>query len=241
MAVSVLIADDQQLVRAGFRSLLKRDRGIAVVGEASTGDEAVRAARATRPDVVLMDIRMPGLDGITATRQIIADPRLPDCRVVILTTFETDEYVFAALAAGASGFLTKEVDPDELRTAVRVVAAGEALLSPSVTRRVVAQFAHRPVTGGDGGARLAVLTDRERDVLRLVAAGLSNEDIARRLVISPLTAKTHISRAITKLGVRDRVQLVILAYETGLVRPGSNTGAPDGTTGFDAAFDPPQP
>ncbi|GGM24997.1 DNA-binding response regulator [Micromonospora sonchi] len=220
MAVSVLLADDQQLVRAGFRSLLRRDRGIVVVGEASTGDEAVRAARATRPDVVLMDIRMPGMDGITATRQIVSDQGLSGCRVIILTTFETDEYVFAALAAGASGFLTKEVDPNGLRQAVRVVAAGDALLSPSVTRRVVAQFAHRPVTTGTGGDRLAVLTDRERDVLRLVAAGLSNEDVARELVISPLTAKTHVSRAITKLGVRDRVQLVILAYETGLVRPG---------------------
>ncbi|MFC3499803.1 response regulator [Micromonospora krabiensis] len=223
MSIAVLLADDQQLVRAGFRSLLQRDRGIAVIGEASTGDEAVRAARTMRPDVVLMDIRMPGMDGITATRQIVADQRLSGCRVIILTTFETDEYVFAALAAGASGFLTKEVDPTGLRQAVRVVAAGEALLSPSVTRRVVAQFAHRPVPPtDDGGVRLAVLTDRERAVLRLVAAGLSNDEIARELFISPLTAKTHITRAIAKLGVRDRVQLVILAYETGLVRPGES-------------------
>ncbi|MEV4702353.1 response regulator transcription factor [Actinoplanes sp. NPDC049316] len=213
MTVSVLLADDQHLVRAGFRSLLKRDRGIEVVGEASTGDEAVRAARAVRPDVVLMDIRMPGLDGIEATRRIVAAS--PQCRVVILTTFETDEYVFAALAAGASGFLTKEVDPEGLRHAVRVVAAGEALLSPSVTRRVVTQFAQRPAAT-PGGRRLEVLTAREREVVALVAAGLSNEDIARRLVISPLTAKTHITRAIAKLGVRDRVQLVIVAFEEGL-------------------------
>jgi DNA-binding NarL/FixJ family response regulator len=218
MTISVLLADDQHLVRAGFRSLLRRGRDITVVGEVSTGDEAVRAARATRPDVVLMDIRMPGLDGIAATRRIVGDPELRDCRVVILTTFETDEYVFAALAAGASGFLTKEVDPDGLRHAVRVVAAGEALLSPSVTRRVVTRFAHRPPAAPTaGGDRTAVLTAREREVVRLVATGLSNEDIARELVISPLTAKTHITRAIAKLGVRDRVQLVIVAYEDGLV------------------------
>src|SRR5690349_11289789 len=216
MTVSVLLADDQHLVRAGFRSLLKRDREIVVAGEAATGDEAVRAARTLRPDVVLMDIRMPGLDGIAATRRIMADPELRDCRVIILTTFETDEYVFAALAAGASGFLTKEIDPDGLRHAVRVVAAGEALLSPSVTRRVIKQFAHRPAPAPAGGARLAALTAREREVVGLVAAGLSNEDIARELVISPLTAKTHITRAIAKLGVRDRVQLVILAYTEGL-------------------------
>nr|WP_296072360.1 response regulator transcription factor [uncultured Actinoplanes sp.] len=212
--ISVLLADDQHLVRAGFRSLLRRDRDIVVVGEASTGDEAVRAARELRPDVILMDIRMPGMDGIAATREITGS------RVIILTTFETDEYVFAALAAGASGFLTKEIDPDGLRTAVRVVAAGDALLSPSVTRRVVGQFAHRPVpAAASGGDRLAVLTEREREVVRLVATGLSNEDIAAQLVISPLTAKTHITRAIAKLGVRDRVQLVIVAYEDGLVGP----------------------
>jgi DNA-binding NarL/FixJ family response regulator len=221
MTITVLLADDQHLVRAGFRSLLKRDREIVVAGEASTGDEAVRTARALRPDVVLMDIRMPGLDGIAATRQIMADPDLRGCRVIILTTFETDEYVFAALEAGASGFLTKEVDPEGLRHAVRVVAAGEALLSPSVTRRVVRQFAHRPAPAPGGGARLAALTAREREVVQLVATGLSNEDIARALVISPLTAKTHITRAIARLGVRDRVQLVILAYEEGLVGGGT--------------------
>jgi DNA-binding NarL/FixJ family response regulator len=217
MTISVLLADDQHLVRAGFRSLLRRDRDITVVGEASTGDEAVRATRSLRPDVILMDIRMPGLDGIAATRQILG---FADSKVIILTTFETDEYVFAALAAGASGFLTKEVGPDGLREAVRVVAAGEALLSPSVTRRVVGRFAHRPVAAPTGGGdRLAALTEREREVVRLVATGFANEDIARELVISPLTAKTHITRAIAKLGVRDRVQLVIVAYEDGLVGP----------------------
>jgi DNA-binding NarL/FixJ family response regulator len=221
MTISVLLADDQHLVRAGFRSLLRRDRDITVVGEASTGDEAVRTARGLRPDIVLMDIRMPGLDGVAATRRILADPALTGTRVIILTTFETDEYVFAALAAGASGFLTKEIGPDGLRQAVRVVAAGDALLSPGVTRRVVGQFAHRPVpaAAAPSGDRLAVLTGREREVVRLVATGLTNEEIARELVISPLTAKTHITRAIAKLGVRDRVQLVIIAFEDGLVGP----------------------
>ncbi|WP_433826532.1 response regulator [Actinoplanes sp. CA-015351] len=216
MPITVLLADDQHLVRAGFRSLLRRGRDIDVVGEASTGDEAVRAARALTPDVILMDIRMPGMDGITATQQIL---RSQETKIIILTTFETDEYVFSALAAGASGFLTKEIDPDGLRNAVRVVAAGEALLSPSVTRRVVGQFAHRPVpaAASPGGDRLAVLTDREREVVRLVATGLSNDEIAAKLVISPLTAKTHVTRAIAKLGVRDRVQLVIVAYEDGLI------------------------
>jgi DNA-binding NarL/FixJ family response regulator len=214
MTISVLLADDQHLVRAGFRSLLRRDRDIAVVGEAATGDEAVRAARDLRPDVILMDIRMPGMDGITATKEILA---FADARIIILTTFETDEYVFSALAAGASGFLTKEIDPEGLRRAVHVVADGDALLSPSVTRRVVSQFANRPVPAAATENRLAVLTEREREVVRLVATGLSNDDIARELVISPLTAKTHITRAITKLGVRDRVQLVIVAFEDGLV------------------------
>ncbi|MEU4404159.1 response regulator transcription factor [Streptosporangium sp. NPDC023963] len=217
MTITVLLADDQALVRAGFRSLLGRSREITVVGEAATGDEAVRLARATRPDVILMDIRMPGLDGIEATRRILAE--LPGTRVVILTTFDTDEHIFAALRAGASGFLTKEVEPAELRRAVAVVAAGEALLSSGVTRRVVERFAHRPAPlAGDG---LAVLTPREREVVRLVAEGLSNGQIADTLVISPLTAKTHVTRALAKLGVRDRVQLVILAYESGLVRPGA--------------------
>ncbi|MFI5530678.1 response regulator [Kitasatospora sp. NPDC051853] len=222
MTIKVLLADDQALVRAGFGSLLDRSEDIEVVGEAGTGDEAVRTARALRPDVVLMDIRMPGTDGITATRTIVGDPELTGCRVIVLTTFETDEYVFAALRAGASGFLTKETEPDELRQAVRAVAAGDALLSPGVTRRVIERFAHRPAAPTDTAERLAVLTEREREVARLIATGLSNEQIAGRLVISPLTAKTHVTRAIAKLGVRDRAQLVILAYETGLVRVGAN-------------------
>ncbi|MEU9854037.1 response regulator transcription factor [Streptomyces sp. NPDC047974] len=220
MTISVLLADDQALVRAGFRSLLRRTRDIEVVGEAATGDEALRAVRELRPDVVLMDIRMPGTDGLTATEALTRDPELAGTRVIVLTTFETDEYVFAALRAGAGGFLTKEIEPDDLRQAIRAVAAGDALLSPSATRRVVAEFAHRAPTATVAAERLTALTAREREVVALVAAGLSNERIAERLVISPLTAKTHVTRAITKLGVRDRVQLVVLAYETGLIRPG---------------------
>ncbi|GGY79550.1 response regulator [Streptomyces omiyaensis] len=223
MTIKVLLADDQALVRAGFRSLLGRARDIEVVGEAGTGDEAVRTARAVRPDVVLMDIRMPGTDGLTATRTLVADPGLTGCRVIVLTTFETDEYVFAALRAGASGFLTKETEPDDLRQAVRAVAAGDGLLSPGATRRVIEQFAHRPAAAAPDPGRLDVLTPREREITRLIATGLSNDQIAERLVISPLTAKTHVTRALAKLGARDRAQLVILAYETGLVRPG---GAP---------------
>ncbi|GHA80634.1 response regulator transcription factor [Streptomyces termitum] len=226
MTISVLLADDQALVRAGFRSLLRRTRDIEVVGEAATGDEALRAARALRPDVVLMDIRMPGTDGLTATEALTRDPELAGCRVIVLTTFETDAYVFAALRAGASGFLTKETEPDDLRQAIRAVAAGDALLSPGATRRVVAEFARRPVAAPPDGDRLAVLTDREREVVALVAAGLSNDQVAARLVISPLTAKTHVTRAIGKLGVRDRAQLVVLAYETGLIRPGHAAGGP---------------
>ncbi|MFF8598135.1 response regulator [Streptomyces sp. NPDC015232] len=223
MTIKVLLADDQALVRAGFGSLLARAEDIEVVGEAGTGDEAVRTARAVRPDVVLMDIRMPGMDGLTATRTITEDPDLAECRVIVLTTFETDEYVFSALGAGASGFLTKETEPDDLRQAVRSVAAGDALLSPGATRRVIARFAHRPSTPvdpADAAERLGVLTARELEVTRLIATGLSNDQIAARLFISPLTAKTHVTRAIAKLGVRDRAQLVILAYETGLVRAG---------------------
>ena len=218
--ITVLLADDQALVRAGFRALLNAEPDIEVVAEAADGVEAVRLAQATRPDVVLMDIRMPGVDGLEATRRIAADPALAETRVVILTTFELDEYVFEALRTGASGFLVKDTEPVELLRGVRAVAAGDALLSPSATRRVVTQFAGRPAAApAGGGARLTALTSREREVVRLVATGLSNEDIARELVISPLTAKTHITRAIAKLGVRDRVQLVILAYEDGLVGP----------------------
>ncbi|MFF9343653.1 MULTISPECIES: response regulator [unclassified Streptomyces] len=224
MTISVLLADDQSLVRAGFRSLLRRTRDIEVVGEAATGDEALRAVRALRPDVVLMDIRMPGMDGLTATESLTGDPELTGTRVIVLTTFETDEYVFAALRAGASGFLTKEIEPDDLRQAIRAVAGGDALLSPSATRRVVEEFAHRPLAATVAPDRLTALTAREREVVALVAAGLSNDQVAARLVISPLTAKTHVTRAITKLGVRDRVQLVVLAYETGLIQPGHTAG-----------------
>lgn len=219
-AVRTLIADDQDLVRAGFRSLLERSPDIEVVGEAGDGLRAVELAVRECPDVVLMDIRMPGIDGLEATRRIVGDPRLPDVRVLILTTFELDEYIFEALRIGASGFLAKTVAPDELRHAVRVAAAGEALLTPSVTRRVIGHFAHPDNTPGLDRSPLEVLTEREREVLALVARGLSNAEIAERLYMSPLTAKTHVTRMIAKLGVRDRVQLVVLAYETGLARPG---------------------
>jgi DNA-binding NarL/FixJ family response regulator len=219
--IRVLLADDQNLVRAGFRVLLERGDDIEVVGEAADGAEAVDRARAARPDVVLMDIRMPVLDGLEATRRIAADELLTGVRVVVLTTFELDDYVFEALRAGASGFLLKDIDPDDLRQAVRVVAAGNALLSPSVTRRLITEFATRPARASDP-ARLAALTEREREVLGLVAGGLSNDEIGRRLFMSPATAKTHVSRAMAKLGVRDRAQLVVLAYETGLVTPGQS-------------------
>ena len=214
--ITVLLADDQALVRAGFRSLLRREP-FRVVAEAATGDEAVRAARVHQPDVVLMDIRMPGLDGIAATARIVA--ARPACRVIILTTFETDEHVFAALRAGASGFLTKEVEPRDLRRAITAVASGDALLSPSVTRRVVSALAHRPAPRAVPA--VTELTARELEVVRLVAEGLDNAGVAERLVISPLTAKTHVTRALSKLALRDRVQLVIWAYETGLVHPGA--------------------
>ncbi|MEU4078197.1 DNA-binding response regulator [Streptomyces venezuelae] len=218
MTIRVLLADDQALVRAGFRSLLGRAKTLTVVGEAASGEEAVRQAALLEPDVVLMDIRMPGTDGIEATRRVLAER--PATRVVILTTFDTDEHVFEALRAGASGFLTKEVEPAELRRAVEIVAAGDSLLSPGVTRRVIERFAHRPRPA----AALHALTTRENEVVRLVAEGRSNDEIAAALVISPLTAKTHISRAITKLGLRDRVQLVITAYEHGLVSASRTDG-----------------
>ena len=217
--IRVLLADDQALVRAGFRALLDAQDDIDVVGEASDGEHAVRLATSLAPDVVLMDIRMPGHDGLDATRTIAADERLDHVRIVILTTFELDEYVFEALRAGASGFLVKDTEPAELIQAVRVVAHGDALLSAGVTRRLIAEFAARakePPTASS----LDELTDREREVMALVAAGLSNEQIADRLVVSPATAKTHVSRAMVKLGARDRAQLVVLAYESGLVRPG---------------------
>jgi DNA-binding NarL/FixJ family response regulator len=217
--IRVLLADDQVLVRAGFKSLLDAQPGIDVVGEASDGEEAVRLARELVPGVVLMDIRMPGMDGLEATRQIAADQRLDGVKIVILTTFDLDEYVFEALRVGASGFLVKDTEPVELIHGVRAVAQGDALLSPGVTRRLIAEFAARakePMPAME----LDVLTDREREVMGLVGAGLSNEQIAERRVVSPATAKTHVSRAMVKLNARDRAQLVVFAYESGLVRPG---------------------
>ncbi|WP_087930254.1 response regulator [Streptomyces albireticuli] len=217
--VRVLLADDQLLVRAGFRALLDVQPDITVVGEASDGERALALVRELRPDAVLMDIRMPVLDGLAATRRITEDPALAEVRVVMLTTFELDEYVFEAIRSGASGFLVKDTEPAELLRAVRAVVAGDALLSPGVTRRLIAEFAARSKAPAEP-AGLAELTDREREVMALVGMGLSNEEIARRLVVSPLTAKTHVSRTMVKLGARDRAQLVVLAYETGLVRPG---------------------
>jgi len=217
--IRVLLADDQALVRAGFRSLLDAQDDIEVVGEADNGEDAVRLARDLTPDVILMDIRMPGMDGLSATRRIVAEERSSGSHVVILTTFGLDEYVFEAIRSGASGFLVKDTEPEELVQAVRVVASGEALLSPRVTKQLIAEFAARakePVPS-DG---LDELTDREREVVSLVGEGLSNEEIAARLVVSPATAKTHVSRAMGKLRARDRAQLVVIAYESGLVRPG---------------------
>jgi len=217
--ISVLLADDQALVRAGFRALLDSCDDITVVGEAASGTEAVDLARRLTPDVVLMDIRMPGGDGLEAAAAMTADPKLAETKVVILTTFDLDEYVFEALRSGASGFLVKDTEPAELIRAVRVVADGNALLSPGVTRSLIAEYAHRaktPATRGDASA----LTEREREVVTLAGGGLSNDEIAARLYMSPATAKTHISRAMTKLGARDRAQLVVFAYESGLVRPG---------------------
>ncbi len=217
--IRVLLADDQELVRAGFRALLGAQSDLEVVGEAADGQQAVQLTRELRPNVVLMDIRMPVLDGLAATREIAADQRLDGVRIVILTTFELDEYLFEAIRFGAAGFLVKDTKPAELIEAVRVVAAGDALLSPSVTRRLIAEFAARAKQPPRAQA-LAELTEREREVMALAATGLSNEEIAERLVVSPATAKTHVSRAMVKLGARDRAQLVVLAYETGLVRPG---------------------
>ncbi|MBN6056120.1 response regulator transcription factor [Nonomuraea sp. RK-328] len=217
--IRVLLADDQTLVRAGFRSILSDEDDLDVVAEAADGAEAVEQAGRHRPDVVLMDIRMPRLDGLEATRRIVADPRLSGVRVIILTTFDLDDYVYGALRSGASGFLVKDTEPAELIHAVRVVARGDALIAPAITRRLIAEFAGR-VKRPEPGPELNALTEREREVMALVAAGLSNDEIAARLVLSPATAKTHVSRIMTKLGARDRAQLVVMAYEAGMITPG---------------------
>jgi DNA-binding NarL/FixJ family response regulator len=247
--IRVLLADDQALVRAGFRALLESADDISIVAEAQNGGAAVALVRELTPDVVLMDLNMPEVDGLTATGRITADPSLAGVKVVVLTTFDDDEHVFAALRAGASGFLVKDIEPEELLQAVRVVARGDALLAPSVTRSLIAAFAARPrpVPAAHPGSTdagpeapgaspadartvarqvgLASLTDREREVVALVAAGLSNDEIGARLVVSPLTAKTHVSRAMTKLAARDRAQLVVIAYEHGLAEPGGPAGS----------------
>lgn len=218
MRIRVVIADDQALVRAGFVALLDAQDDIEVVGEADNGEQAIQRAREHTPDVVLMDIRMPVLDGLAATRAIAADPALAGVKVVVLTTFELDEYVFEAMRAGATGFLVKHTEPADLVKAIRVVAGGDALLSPSVTRRLVAEFATHAKPAP--AAELSELTDREREVMALVAEGLTNAEIAERLFMSPATARTHVSRILLKLNARDRTQLVVMAYESGLVRPG---------------------
>jgi DNA-binding NarL/FixJ family response regulator len=218
MTIRVLVADDQDLIRAGFSALVDSEDGMEVVGEARDGVEAVAAATELRPDVVVMDIRMPGLDGIGATEQIAADPALADVRVLVLTTFEMDEYVVAALRAGAAGFLGKGSRPQVLLDGIRTVAAGDSLLSPAATRTLIARVVTTTATPVVGGSTFAALTEREREMVTLVAQGLSNEDIAAQLYLSPLTVKTHVNRAMAKVGARDRAQLVVLAYQSGLAR-----------------------
>jgi DNA-binding NarL/FixJ family response regulator len=222
MTIRVLVADDQALIRGGFAALIRSADDMMVVGEAIDGADALRQARQERPDVVLMDIRMPGTDGISATQLITSDPDLADVKVLILTTFEADEHVLAALRAGASGFLGKGVEPSELLDAIRVVAQGDALLSPRATRGLIDRYLQQPSDGVPDvvDSSLDVLTEREREVVALVARGLSNDDIAAQLFVSPLTAKTHVNRSMTKLGARDRAQLVVIAFQTGLVRAG---------------------
>jgi len=218
--IRVVLADDQPLIRAGLRVLLDSEDDIEVVGEASDGAEALAVVRERRPDVVVMDVRMPDVDGIEATRRIAAAPDLEDVRVLVLTTFDIDEYVFEALRVGASGFILKDAEPVELLRAIRVIADGAALLSPGATRRLITEYASRPTSRRVDAGALALLTDREREVVALAAGGLSNEEIAGELFISPATARTHVSRAMVKLHCRDRAQLVVLAYESGLVQPG---------------------
>ena len=221
MSIRVLLVDDQQLVRTGFRMILADEEGIEVVGEASNGQEAVEAASSLSPDVVVMDIRMPVLDGVEATRRLLGDADATGPRVLILTTFDADEHVVEALRAGASGFLLKDVPPPDFVRAIRIVASGEALIAPSVTRRLLDRFAKLSVPADETyGERLRELTERERDVLKLVAQGLSNREIAERLVLAEPTVKTHVSHLLLKLDLRDRAQLVVLAYEVGIVRPG---------------------
>ncbi len=217
--IRVVIADDQALVRVGLRVLLDSEDDVELVGEAEDGQQAVELARRTRPDVVLMDVRMPVMDGIEALRQIAADPELADTRVVVLTTFELDEYVFEALQAGASGFLIKDTDPAEVLRAVRVAPRGESLLSPTVTRRVIGEFTARPTRRPAAHPQLGTLTEREREMMAWVAEGLSNEEIADRLWLSPATVRTHVSRSMLKLHARDRAQLVVFAFQSGLTRP----------------------
>jgi DNA-binding NarL/FixJ family response regulator len=218
--IRVVVADDQALFRAGFRVLLEPEDDLELVGEAGDGITALEVVRRTRPDVVLMDVRMPGMDGIEATRAIAADDGLAGVRVVILTTYELDDYLFDGLRAGASGFLVKDTDPAELLRAIRVVAGGDALLSPGVTRRLIADLVARPDRRAASPPDLGGLTEREREVVALVALGLANDEIAARLVVSPATVRTHVSRAMTKLHARDRAQLVVFAYQAGLGAPG---------------------
>ena len=220
MAIRVLIVDDQALIRAGFRMILEAQPDLEVVGEAADGSAAIDAVRTLRPDVVLMDIRMPGVDGIEATRRL-TELNVP-CKIVILTTYDLDEYVFDALAAGASGFLLKHVPPEELVRGVRVAASGEALLAPSITKRLIEEFAKHRAPVRSGGTDLNTLTDREQEVIRLLARGLSNPEIARELKVGEATVKTHVAHVLDKLGLRDRVQAVIFAYEVGLIKPGAN-------------------
>lgn len=226
MTIRVVLADDQDLVRVGLRALIDREPDLEVVGEAANGQEAVDAVRTTSADLVVMDVRMPVLDGLEATRRIASDPDLAGVRILVLTTFEIDEYVFEALRMGAGGFLLKDADAAEILRAIRVVAAGDSLLSPSVTRMVVETFATMPGPTAPRASLLRTLTEREREVVALAGTGLSNDEIAEKLFISPATSRTHVSRAMSKLGARDRAQLVVFAYETGLVTPGQPSAMP---------------